>query len=201
MKEEWDSIKPINIILRWLIEENPIIFRIENIVIPLKAAINEFNKQNRIIIFFWIICIKIIIGIIFWIVIKINAVSHIIPSMVAIIQKWNGNIPNFINIDKNKIRDFIVFIFSKFKEIARSINLEEIPWIKKYNIVDFSLKNFWFIEIMGIIENKLISILIHIIKNEFDEKQIKILLIKDAKKIYFWIKNSFFISQLFTFCE
>lgn len=60
-------------------------------------------------------------------------------------------------------------------------------------MVDFSLKNFWFKEIKGIKENKLISILIHILKKEFDDKQIVILLIKENKNKFFWIKKEFFI--------
>lgn len=50
---------------------------------------------------------------------------------------------------------------------------------------DFSLKNLWFMEIIGIIEKRLISILIHILIKELDEKQIKILLIKDIKNKFF----------------
>lgn len=71
--------------------------------------------------------------------------------------------------------------------------LEEILWIKKYNIVDFSLIIFWFDEISGINEKRLISILIHILIKEFDEKQIIILLISEIMNRFFWIKNKFFI--------
>lgn len=119
---------------------------------------------------------------------------HSIPSITEIIQKWKGNIPSFINIDIIKSKYEIVFRFSKFMENLKRKILDEIPWIKKYNIVDFSLKIFLFIDIRGIKENRLISILIHIDKNELDEKQIKILLIKEIKKMFFWIKNKFFIS-------
>lgn len=73
-----------------------------------------------------------------------------------------------------------------------------MAWIKKYNIVDFSLKIFWFKEIKGIKENKLISILIHIVKKEFDERQIKILLTKLIKNKAFCTFNSFFISEVIT---
>lgn len=136
----------------------------------------------------------IIRGITFWIVIRINEMFHSIPSITEIIQKWKGNIPSFINIDIIKSKYDIVFRFSKFMENLKRKILDEIPWIKKYNIVDFSLKIFLFIDIRGIKENRLISILIHIDKNELDEKQIKILLIKEIKKMFFWIKNKFFIS-------
>lgn len=69
--------------------------------------------------------------------------------------------------------------------IANIIKLDEILWIKKYIMQDFSLKNLWFMEIIGIIEKRLISILIHILIKELDEKQIKILLIKDIKNKFF----------------
>jgi hypothetical protein len=54
-----------------------------------------------------------------------------------------------------KIRKVVsLFIILKFKEVEIMIILEEILWIKKYIMVDFSLKNFWFTEMMGIIEKK-----------------------------------------------
>lgn len=93
-----DRIKEIIIILKWLIEENPKIFRMENIVIPLIAATVDLIKQNKIMIFWCINIIRTEIGIIFWIVIMIKAVSHSSPSITEIIQKWNGNIPNFKKI-------------------------------------------------------------------------------------------------------
>lgn len=194
LKIFFDKIIDINIILKWFTDENDKIFRVENIEIPLIAEISEFIRQNKMIIFCWITNIKIMIGINFCNVIKINAIFHLIPSITEIIQKWNGNIPNFIKIDKNIIIYIILLKFLELNEIDNKIILDEILWIRKYIMVDFSLRNFWFVEIMGIIENRLISILIHIVKNEFDETQIKILLIKDIMNKFFWINNSFFIS-------
>lgn len=88
---------------KWLIEENPIIFRVDIIVIPLKAIAIEFKIQNRINLF----CLKIIIiteiGMIFWTVKKISLVFHLIFSIHEINQKWKGNKPNFV-IMANKIK-------------------------------------------------------------------------------------------------
>lgn len=159
----------------------------ENIVIPLIATIEEFNKQNKMIIFWWTNIIIMEIGIIFWIVIIKNAKFQFIPSITEITQKWNGNIPIFIKIAKKIKRINILFIYFEFKEIEIIIILEEILWIKKYIIVDFSLKIFWFSEIIGINEKRLISILIHILRNDLDDKQIKILLINIIKKMFLWI--------------
>lgn len=198
MKIFFDKANEINMTLKWLMEENPIIFRRENIVIPLIAAIREFIKQKIINISLWINNIKILIGIIFWIVININAVVHLIPSIAEIIQKWNGNIPSFIKI---AVINIVKEIFSSIVECIENeiiIILEEILWIRKYIIVDFSLKIFWLMEIRGIIENKLISILIHIVKKELEDKQIKILLISDNKNKFFCKKKEFFISWLMT---
>lgn len=170
----------------------------ENIVIPLTDTINEFNKQNIMIIFWWIKIINTEIGIIFWIVIIKNVRFHWVPSIIEIIQKWNGNIPSFIKIAK-KIR-IINILFNDFEltEIVIMIILDEILWIKKYNIVDFSLKIFWLTVINGIIENRLTSILIHILKKDLEDRQIKILLINLIKKRFFWIKKELFISWLIT---
>lgn len=51
--------------------------------------------------------------------------------------------------------------------------------------MDFSLIIFWFDEISGINEKRLISILIHILIKEFDEKQIIILLISEIMNRFF----------------
>lgn len=103
----------------------------ENIVIPLIAATMEFNKQNIIIKLWWIKNVKIIIGIIFCKVIKINTNIHSIPSTIEIIQKWNGNIPNFIKIETNMKIKRVSFIFSILKDKDIKKILEEILWIKK----------------------------------------------------------------------
>lgn len=73
------------------------------------------------------------------------------------------------------------------KEIEIITILDEILWIKKYIIVDFSLKIFCSREIIGINENRFNSILIHIEINDLDDKQIKILLINDKKNKFFWM--------------
>lgn len=101
---------------------------------------------------------------------------------MEIIQKWKGDNPNFIKIAIKIKISIILFVSLIFLIIVMIIILEEIPWIKKYIIVDFSLKIFWLIEINGIIENRLISILIHILKKEFEDRQIIILLIRLKKK-------------------
>lgn len=173
-----DKIITIIIILRWLIDENPKIFRIENIVIPLIATMKEFTKQNKMINVWWVNIIKTEIGIIFWNVMKKNARFHSIPSIILIIQKWKGNKPSFIKIARKINIIEILFKGLLLREMDKIIILDETPWIKKYNIVDFSLKIFWFIVINGIIEKRLISILIHIVKKDLEDKQIIILLIK-----------------------
>lgn len=139
MKIFFDRANEINIILRWFTDENPKIFRSENIVIPLVAEMKEFIKQKVINISLWIKIIKILIGIIFWIVISKNANLHLIPSIDEIIQKWNGNIPSFIKIAIISIITQILFNMCEWKENETMIILDEILWIKKYNIVDFSL--------------------------------------------------------------
>jgi hypothetical protein len=55
-----------------------------------------------------------------------NAKFHSSPSIIEIIQKWNGNIPSFIKIAM-KIRKVVsLFIILKFKEVEIMIILEEI---------------------------------------------------------------------------
>jgi len=79
-----------------LIEENLIIFRIENWLMPLIEAIILLIKQ-KITIIFWVVIIKSISrGTIFWIVDRIKQLNQFKPSIVDGTQKWNGKNPIFI---------------------------------------------------------------------------------------------------------
>lgn len=134
----------------------------ENWFIPLIDEINELNRQN-IIITFSLKNLKIINGIIFWMVDKNIHEIQFNLSMTDGTQKWSGDTPNFKKTDNIKIKYIIFFqIISEIKIKEKRIIVEEILCTKKYKIIDFSVFLPSFIIKIGIIADRLISKLIQI---------------------------------------
>lgn len=172
---------PVNIHLKWLIEEYAINFRSDVWFNPLILLIIQEMIIVKIKNLKFIQYDKRTIGAIFCHVINNKLLIHVSPSITIGNQKWNGAIPTFIIKQELKIIFIVVLNFKKFfkdniekKIIKNNKILEAKAWVKKYfNIDSDEYKLLTFI-IRGINDNKLISNPIQILNQEDEQILIKV---------------------------